>query len=97
MPKVRITGLRPNSPEGPGIELLDYRTPTTGRQAPSDSRGDDVWHAHVVVRVNGLDRLVKDLENAGIHFISAGIVRLPNGSRAVEIVDPDGHALVVEE
>ena len=95
--KVRITGLRPNSPEGPGIELLDYRTPTTGRQAPSDSRGDDVWHAHVVVRVNGLDRLVKDLENAGINFISAGIVRLPNGSRAVEIVDPDGHALVVEE
>jgi catechol 2,3-dioxygenase-like lactoylglutathione lyase family enzyme len=95
--KVRITGLRPSSLDGPGIELLDYRAPTTGRKTPSDSRGDDVWHAHVVLRVDELDRLVGDLERAGIRFVSSGIVRLPNGLRAVEIVDPDGHALVVEE
>jgi catechol 2,3-dioxygenase-like lactoylglutathione lyase family enzyme len=95
--KVRITGLRPSSPDGPGIELLDYRAPTTGRQAPADSRGDDVWHVHAVLRVDALDRLVADLERAGVRFVSSGIVRLANGLRAAEIVDPDGHALVVEE
>ncbi|TMH26874.1 MAG: VOC family protein [Betaproteobacteria bacterium] len=95
--KVRITGLRPSSPDGLGIELLDYRAPATGRQLPADSRGDDAWHAHVVLRVDGLDGLVADLERAGVRFVSPGIVRLANGRRAIEIVDPDGHALVVEE
>jgi len=95
--KVRITGLRPSSPDGPGIELLDYRTPATGKKAAADARGDDVWHVHVVLRVDELDGLVADLERAGVRFVSSGIVRLANGMRAVEIVDPDGHALLVEE
>ncbi len=94
---VRITGLRPSSPDGLGIELLDYRAPPTGRRPPADARGDDVWHAHVVLRVDALDELVAALDHAGVRFVSPGIVQLAGGVRAAEVVDPDGHAVVVEQ
>jgi catechol 2,3-dioxygenase-like lactoylglutathione lyase family enzyme len=94
---VRITGLRPTSAEGPGVELLDYRSPPTGRRPPSDSRGDDVWHAHVVLRVDALDDLVGALDRADVRFVSPGVVRLPDGVRAAAVLDPDGHAVVIEQ
>jgi catechol 2,3-dioxygenase-like lactoylglutathione lyase family enzyme len=94
---VRITGLRPSSPDGPGIELLDYRAPPTGRRPPATSRGDDIWHAHVVLHVDALDDLVAALDRAGVRFVSPGIVQLASGARAVEIIDPDGHAVVIEQ
>ena len=52
---VRITGLRPTGQEGPGIELLDYRTPPSGRPAPVDTQSDDVVHVHLALRVTDLE------------------------------------------
>jgi catechol 2,3-dioxygenase-like lactoylglutathione lyase family enzyme len=44
---LRITGLR--APSGPGIELLEYLAPRTGRAAPDDTRADDVAHWRTVL------------------------------------------------
>jgi hypothetical protein len=95
--KLRITGLRPKSPSGPGVELLDYRSAPRGRPAPSYPRNDDLWRVQVVLRVAGLDKLVAKLHRHGVHFVSSGVLSLSPGGRVVEIADPDGHDLVLEE
>jgi catechol 2,3-dioxygenase-like lactoylglutathione lyase family enzyme len=94
--QVRITGLRPRSPDGAGIELLDYRNAPRGRPSPN-SRANDLWHAHIVMRVSELDRIVSALGRHKVRLVSPGIVPLADGRRAVEVADPDGHELVLEE
>jgi catechol 2,3-dioxygenase-like lactoylglutathione lyase family enzyme len=94
--RVRITGLRPSSPDGAGLELLDYRSLPRGRPAPKNSRITDYWHAHVVLRVAGLDTLIAKLRRHHVRFVSSAAIPLIEGRRAVEILDPDGHDLVLE-
>src|SRR6516164_8420191 len=45
---VRITTLRATG--GPGVELLDYLTPTDGRPMPVDTTADDLWTEEIVLR-----------------------------------------------
>jgi catechol 2,3-dioxygenase-like lactoylglutathione lyase family enzyme len=40
--RLRITSLR--AARGPGIELLQYLLPATGRPIPADTRANDIWH-----------------------------------------------------
>jgi hypothetical protein len=94
---VRITGLRPGSPNGPGIEFLDYRAPSMGRQTPADTASNDVVHAHLVLRVDDLKRQLRQLEANHVRFVSPGIVVLGGGIDAVLVRDPDGHVLLLEE
>jgi catechol 2,3-dioxygenase-like lactoylglutathione lyase family enzyme len=94
---VRITGLRPGSPNGPGIEFLDYRAPRTGRPASADTESNDLVHAHLVLRVDDLDRQVRQLRDKHIRFVSPGIVALGDGIAAAMVRDPDGHLLLLEE
>ena len=94
--RVRITGLRPRSTDAAGIELLDYRSAPRGRPAARDSRITDYVHAHIVVRVAGLDALIAKLHRHGIRFVSCAACSVIEGRRAVEISDPDGHDLVLE-
>ncbi len=42
---VRVTGLHPESPEGPGIEFLQYLTPAGGRPTPPGAHAADTVHA----------------------------------------------------
>jgi catechol 2,3-dioxygenase-like lactoylglutathione lyase family enzyme len=94
---VRITGLRPSSPNGPGIEFLDYRAPSTGRRPPSDAASNDLVHAHLVLRVDDLEPQVRRLRDNHVRFVSPGIVTLGNGIDAAMVRDPDGHVLLLEE
>jgi catechol 2,3-dioxygenase-like lactoylglutathione lyase family enzyme len=94
--RVRITGLRPRSPDGAGLELLDYRSLPRGRTVPKDSRITDYWHAHVVFRVAGLGTLIAKLRRHHVRFVSTTAIPLIEGRRAVEILDPDGHDVVLE-
>jgi catechol 2,3-dioxygenase-like lactoylglutathione lyase family enzyme len=94
---VRITGLRPGSPSGPGIEVLDYRAPSTGRRASSDTASNDLVHVHLVLRVDNLKPQVRRLRNNHVSFVSPGIVTLGNGIDAAMVRDPDGHVLLLEE
>lgn len=94
---VRITGLRPDSANGPGIEFLDYRAPSIGRRAPANARANDLWHVETVLRVDSLDETIASLIRAGVRFVSPGIVPLGNGKRAATVLDPDGHVIVIED
>jgi catechol 2,3-dioxygenase-like lactoylglutathione lyase family enzyme len=93
--RVRITGL--HTPSGlPGIELLDYRAPTDGRDAPSDAQTNDILHWHPTIVVADIDAAAIALRTTGDAPMS-GVVTLPSGAlgftRAVVVRDPDGHAL----
>ena len=44
--RLRITTLR--AAGGPGVELLEYRTPRDGRPAPADARVNDLGHWHTI-------------------------------------------------
>jgi catechol 2,3-dioxygenase-like lactoylglutathione lyase family enzyme len=94
---VRITGMRPSSIDGPGIEFLEYRTPPTGRAAPVDTAGNDLVHAHIVMRIDNLEQQVRSLEACNARFVSPGIVTLKNHGHAAMVRDPDGHALLLEQ
>lgn len=95
--RVRITGLRPDSAQGPGIELLDYRAPSTGRARPVDSDASDLWHARTVFKVDGLKAMIGALERAGVRLVSPGVVPLEGGKQAAAVLDPDGHEIVLEQ
>jgi catechol 2,3-dioxygenase-like lactoylglutathione lyase family enzyme len=93
--RVRITGLR--APDGlPGVELLDYRTPADGRDAPSDARTNDVAHWRTTIVVTDVDAAASALRVAGYVPLS-DVVAQPGGARgrtrAVVVRDPDGHAV----
>jgi catechol 2,3-dioxygenase-like lactoylglutathione lyase family enzyme len=80
---LRITALR--APRGPGVELLEYLEPGSGRASRRPIRSNDVayWQTHVVV---------DELPRAGD---GAEAVRLEPGRGAVRVAhDPDGHALL---
>jgi catechol 2,3-dioxygenase-like lactoylglutathione lyase family enzyme len=91
--RLRITALR--AATGPGIELLEYLAPRTGRPMPVDTQTNDGWHwqVNVAASVTRADRVVR----AGRYtYISPGPQRtgdLP----ALMIRDPDGHALQLRE
>jgi len=98
---VEITGLRPDSPEGPGVEFLDYRSPVTGRAAVVDVMANDLQHVHLSLAVDDLDALAQTLYAQRVPFVSPGVVDLDRReygfSRALMIRDPDGHALLLTQ
>lgn len=97
--RLRITALR--APAGPGIELLEYRTPRDGRPRPPDARSNDLltWRTGLVV--DDVERSTKHLLQARATFVSPGPVRLPDAAlgyeRACLVGDPDGHVLRLVE
>lgn len=97
--RVRITGLR--APGGlPGVELLDYRAPADGRDAPSEPRTNDIAHWRTTIVVADVDRAASALRVAGYVPLS-DVVALPGRTRrrmrAVVVHDPDGHAVQLVE
>lgn len=91
---LRITALRAHS--GPGIELLEYLTPRTGRPYPSDTRADDHWQWTINL-CTGAALAADALEPLDERsWISSHPIDLNDGSlgyhRAFMLRDPDGHA-----
>jgi catechol 2,3-dioxygenase-like lactoylglutathione lyase family enzyme len=94
---VRVTGLRPERAEGPGLEFLHYLTPGGGRAIPPGARPSDVVHARTVVEVDDIERVSTELTGRGVGFISPRVAA-PRGAsygRAVMVRDPDGHAVLL--
>lgn len=94
--RLRITTLR--AERGPGIELLEYRTPRDGRPRPPDARANDLLHWQTdLVATGALAPLAEQLFSARAVFISPGATELPDASlgfrHAMLVADPDGHAL----
>jgi len=96
--RLRITLVRMS--RGPGIELLEYLAPGDGRDAPLDTRANDLWHWQVRVRCNDPALAASKVRGTG-RWVSPGAVDLPTdetGFRKGALVrDPDGHAVLLSD
>jgi len=94
---LRITGMRSES--GPGVEFLEYLTPTDGRPRPADVRANDVVHWQTIIVTDDVDILAKKLRDAHVSFVSPGVVAMPKEragfSKSALVSDPDGHDLLL--
>lgn len=101
--RLRITTLR--APGGPGVELLEYLAPRTGRPYPADSAANDAWHWQVRFASPSAEAAADSLAAAQrVHagtLVSPGAIRMESpalGFRvAVTARDPDGHVFQVVE
>ncbi len=97
--RLRITTLR--TAAGPGVELLEYLAPRTGRPAQSDSAANDVWFWQTRLVTTNVEAVTQRLRAGRAAFVSPGIVALPDkllGFRqGIQVRDPDGHAMEVVE
>jgi len=93
--RLRIMALRAAS--GPGIELLEYLAPRSGRSMPADTRANDLWSWHVNVKadVNAADEAIR---KGHFTYVSPGSVRVTVGApyTGIMVRDPDGHASLLE-
>jgi catechol 2,3-dioxygenase-like lactoylglutathione lyase family enzyme len=91
---LRITALRGKT--GPGIELLEYLTPRTGRPYPADSVASDQWQWVVNLRAEP-NTIVESIDHLRDQtWISNQPTTLSDHAlgyaRAFMLRDPDGHA-----
>ena len=90
-----------SAPSGIGFELLEYITPTDGKDYPLDSRASDLWHYQTVITVDDLAGSLERLKNEPCTFISPGIVEMSDRKlgfgKALSIRDLDGHVLHLVE
>jgi catechol 2,3-dioxygenase-like lactoylglutathione lyase family enzyme len=80
--RLRITALR--AAAGPGVELLEYLAPRTGRPMPADTQASDLWYWQINMRAAAgeLDAISKAvLPDNRLGFRAGAVER-----------DPDGHA-----
>lgn len=97
--RLRISSLTTGS--GIGVEFLDYLSPTTGRPYPEDSQPNDLWHWEITMVVKDAEAAASQLQQAGVPFISSGLVELPDAElgfrKGFLVRDPNGHAVRIVE
>jgi catechol 2,3-dioxygenase-like lactoylglutathione lyase family enzyme len=97
--RLRITALR--AARGPGIELLEYLAPRTGRPIPVDARANDLAYWQTVIATGSAAAAERRIRAGRFGFVSPGAVALhdsPLGFRRGLLVrDPDGHAVQLVE
>jgi catechol 2,3-dioxygenase-like lactoylglutathione lyase family enzyme len=97
--RLRITSLR--SASGPGIELLEYLSPRTGRPYPADEHANDIVHWQTRMLIANTEATSKQVNAARVRFVSAGSVDTPEAQlgfhKCLMIRDPDGHAMQLVE
>lgn len=94
--RLRITTLR--APTGPGVELLEYLAPRTGRPAPLDLSASDLTHWQTTIRVPAVERFVHGV--FGGWLVSPRVVTAPPSrafSRGLLVRDPDAHGVRLVE
>ncbi len=93
--RLRITALR--AAVGPGVELLEYLAPRTGRPMPVETESNDLWSWHIdmAADVTAADSAVRSHHYA---YVSPGPVNLGLGSPhwTLMLRDPDGHATLLD-
>lgn len=92
---LRITTLKASS--GPGVELLEYLAPSSGRQYPADSQANDLWHWQTTVATASPEALANGLRDIHAQWISAGVVVDPHLGASLMVRDPDGHAVLASD
>lgn len=96
---LHITGLR--TAAGPGLELLQYLVPGSGKPYPADTRADDIWQWQTTLMADNVDALYAKIKLANINITSKGLVEMTskNGKsrKAFMVRDSDGHAILISE
>jgi catechol 2,3-dioxygenase-like lactoylglutathione lyase family enzyme len=92
---LRITSLR--AAAGPGVELLEYLAPRTGRPMPADSQPNDVWYAQINMSVRDVRVVVQGARAGHYTQVSSGVIELAPGLGAFVVRDPDGHASLLRQ
>lgn len=97
--RLHITGLRAS--RGPGIEFLEYLTPTDGRAYPADERPNDLVHWQTTVLVPDAAAAAAIVRRGKFRLLSPGPVELPDTTlgfkRGLLVRDPDGHVIQLVE
>lgn len=89
--RLRITALRAG--HGPGVELLEYLAPRTGRPMPVDTQSNDDWHWQVNVTA-AIDAGDQAIRRGHYRHVSPGPVVLGDFT-ALLVRDVDGHAMML--
>jgi catechol 2,3-dioxygenase-like lactoylglutathione lyase family enzyme len=89
--RLRITALR--AARGPGVELLEYLAPRTGRPMPVDTQSNDDWHWQVNVTA-AIDAGDQAIRRGHYRYVSPGPVVLGDLTGLL-IRDVDGHAVML--
>jgi len=94
---LRITALR--AQHGPGVELLEYLTPRTGRAIPVDSQANDHWYWQINLASPRPETLYEKSRAEHVALVSSEVVSLRSSAfglgRGFVARDPDGHAAAV--
>jgi catechol 2,3-dioxygenase-like lactoylglutathione lyase family enzyme len=97
--RLRITGLRAS--RGPGIEFLEYLSPTDGRAYPPDARPNDLVHWQTTVLVPDAAAAAATARRGKFRLVSPEPVELPDTAlgfkEGILVRDPDGHAVQLAE
>jgi catechol 2,3-dioxygenase-like lactoylglutathione lyase family enzyme len=93
--RLRITTLRAAS--GTGVELLDYRAPRDGRDAPADLRANDIAHWQITMRAAALTPLLRPAPLFSLVSPDVTAIDTPALAfgEALLVRDPDRHAVRV--
>jgi catechol 2,3-dioxygenase-like lactoylglutathione lyase family enzyme len=94
--RLRITTL--HAPSGPGVELLEYLAPRTGRSTPVDLSAADLAHWQTTVVSRGASSLLRAL--FGGWLVSPDVVTADprwGFARGLLVRDPDAHGVRVVE
>ena len=97
--RLRITALKATS--GPGIELLEYIAPSTGRPMSRDTQANDLWHWQIQLVVSNVADAGAALRQNGGRWVSPGAVDIsgtqPGFHTGLLARDADGHGLLLTE
>jgi catechol 2,3-dioxygenase-like lactoylglutathione lyase family enzyme len=97
--RLHITSLRAES--GPGVEFLEYLSPSDGRPFPPEEKANDLIHWHTRFLAINAEEAAQTLRSSPSAFISPGAVQLPDGRTGFRIAlvvrDPDGHPVEIVE
>ncbi len=94
--RLRITALRASI--GPGVELLEYVVPRTGRPMPGDSQVNDDWHTQINMIGRDLTAAERAARSGRYAQVSSNVIELTksdereSAERGFMLRDPDGHA-----
>jgi catechol 2,3-dioxygenase-like lactoylglutathione lyase family enzyme len=88
--RLRITSLR--APHGPGIELLEYLAPRSGRSIPEDARANDLAHWETLIDVVDAEAAFSSLYKSHAKLISSGVGTADQRAEFL-FSDPDGHVI----
>ena len=97
--RLRITALR--AAKGPGVELLEYLAPRTGRPMPVDTLASDDWHWQINMDVSELSVGQRSIRGGHYVEVSNDVTRFGPGTVGFQagfmVRDPDGHASLLTE